>query len=67
MENSKLAKIANYDKKEDEGGKRLANALDTISELLNIEFGSLTVHFHKGKWCPKVEIQKKVLKEITDL
>ena len=66
MENSKLANIANYNKKEDDGKKRLAKALDTISELINIEFGSLTIHFHKGQWCPKVEIQKKVLKELND-
>lgn len=46
--------------------QRLGQAMDTLSELLNIEFGSLTVHFHKGRWSPKVEIQKNVLTEINE-
>lgn len=67
MENNKFAKTANYNsEKEGEKKQRLSTALDTLSELLNIEFGSLTVHFHKGKWCPKIEIQKNVLKEISE-
>ena len=66
MENSKFAKLANYSA-EKEGfnpNKRLSKALDTLSELLNIEFGSLTVHFHKGKWSQKIEIQKSIFKDI---
>jgi hypothetical protein len=66
MEISKFAKLANYSGEKDgfNPNKRLSKALDTLSELLNIEFGSLTVHFHKGKWSPKIEIQKSVFKEI---
>ncbi|MEK6625296.1 MAG: hypothetical protein AABY86_10025 [Bdellovibrionota bacterium] len=53
-------------KEDAEKKQRLGQAMDTLSELLNIEFGSLTVHFHKGRWSPKVEIQKNVLTEINE-
>ncbi|MBI2522743.1 MAG: hypothetical protein HYV97_20140 [Bdellovibrio sp.] len=68
MEKSKFANLANNNSEKEDvcKKKRLGLALDTLSELLNIEFGSLTVHFHKGRWCPKVEIQKNVLSEINE-
>ena len=68
MEKSKFANLANNNFKKEDACKRtrLGLALDNLSELLNIEFGSLTVHFHKGRWCPKVEIQKNVLSEISE-
>lgn len=67
MEKSQLAILEDQNVKEAEVSKtlRLGLALDTITELLNIEFGSMTVHFYKGKWCPKIEIQKNVLAEIN--
>jgi hypothetical protein len=66
MENNKFAKSANYNSKTPENLKkqRLTKALDTLSELLHIEFGSLTVYFHQGKWSPKIEIKRNILKEI---
>lgn len=66
MENQTFAKLANYSSPNERKGdeRRLSKALDTLSELLDIQFGSLTIHFHKGKWSPKIEIQKNVLREI---
>jgi hypothetical protein len=66
MEKKRFAKIANYNQKTSEALKkqRLTEALDTLSELLHIDFGSLTVYFHQGKWSPKIEIKRNILKEI---
>ena len=66
MENNKLAKLANYDSGNNNSNKkqRLSKALDTLSELLQIDFGSLTVYFHQGKWSPKIEIKKNIITEI---
>lgn len=68
MEDNQFAKLANYTNTKTHQGKSqtLAKALDTLAELLNIEFGSLTVHFHKGRWSPRIEIQKNVVKDLKD-
>ncbi|MBI2519476.1 MAG: hypothetical protein HYV97_03640 [Bdellovibrio sp.] len=68
MENSNEIILENQNLEKEDVCKKLqlALALDTLAELLNIEFGSMTVHFYKGKWCPKIEIQKNVLAEINE-
>ena len=69
MKNNTFAKLANYSKESCEATKdrRLSKALDGLAEILGIEFGSLTVRFFNGKWSPKIEIQKNLVKEIEDL
>lgn len=66
MKNDKLAISANYDqnKTRDAKNKLLSKALDTLADLLGIEFGSLTIHFHKGKWSPRIEIKKTVVQDV---
>lgn len=66
MKNNQFAKLANYpdQKAADAKNKLLSKALDSLAEILGIEFGSLTVHFHKGRWSPRIEIQKNVVREI---
>lgn len=66
MDNTKFAKLANcnLDKEKTNKNKSLSKALDTLQELLNIDFGSLTIHFHNGLWSPKIEIKKNVFKNI---
>ena len=66
MEKERFANLANYrDQKTTEAkNKLLSKALDSLAEILGIEFGSLTVHFHKGKWSPRIEIQKNFIREI---
>jgi len=66
MKNDKLAISANYDqnKTRDAKDKLLSKALDPLADLLGIEFGSLTIHFHKGKWSPRIEIKKTVVQDV---
>jgi len=66
MKRDKLAISANYDqnKTRDAKNKLLSKALDTLADLLGIEFGSLTIHFHKGKWSPRIEIKKTVVQDV---
>jgi hypothetical protein len=68
MENTSLAKLANY--KESKTwcvkNRQLCKVLDALGELLGIEFGSITVRFHQGKWSPKIEIEKRVIEEISE-
>lgn len=59
MENQQFAKIANY-KENSQKKRKLSEALETVSKILGIEFGSLTVHFYNGKFTPKVEIRKNI-------
>ncbi len=68
MDNSKLAKLANYKKPNAWGlkHKQLRSTLDTLSELLGIEFGSITIKFHEGKWSPKIQIEKRLVEEIKE-
>jgi hypothetical protein len=66
MKTTELANLANY--KERGTGqlkhKRLGRALDTINELFGIEFGSVTIRFHEGKWSPKIQIEKRLVEEL---
>lgn len=66
MKNNQFADLANYSsqKNGDAKNRLLSKALDSLAEILGIEFGSLTIHFHKGKWSPRIEIQKNVVREI---
>ncbi|GEM_PF-6892085 len=66
MKRDQLAISANYDqsKTRDAKNKLLSKALDTLADLLGIEFGSLTIHFHKGKWSPRIEIKKTVVQDV---
>lgn len=66
MGHDRFAKLANYDKEktQDAKNKLLSKALDNLADLLGIEFGSLTVHFHKGKWSPRIEIKKTVVQDV---
>ncbi|MBK9322414.1 MAG: hypothetical protein IPM97_05580 [Bdellovibrionaceae bacterium] len=66
MKNNQFANLANYSSERTPEVKNqlLLKALDSLAELLGIEFGSLTVHFHKGKWSPRIEIQKNVIREL---
>ncbi len=68
MEKSHLTILENKNLAKEEICKkiRLCLAMDTITELFDIEFGSLTVRFHNGKWCSKVEIQKYLSAEINE-
>lgn len=66
MKQSIFAKTANYEKDKTRDAKNLllSKALDSLAEVLGIEFGSLTVHFHKGKWSPRIEIKKTVVQDV---
>lgn len=66
MKHDQFADLANYDKRKTRETKSqlLSKALDSLAEILGIEFGSLTIHFHKGKWSPRIEIQKNVVREL---
>ena len=66
MKNNQFANLANYNNERtpEVRNQLLSKALDSLAELLGIEFGSLTVHFHKGKWSPRIEIQKNVIREL---
>lgn len=46
--------------------KRLSDALNVLSEMFGIEFGSITIKFHNGKWSPKIEIEKRVIEEVKE-
>ena len=65
MENTKLAKLANYRKEGPPASKgALAKALDLIVQALQLQNGSLKVYVHQGKASPRVEIQTDISKEI---
>ena len=66
MKHDKFAKPANYEQSKIQEAKNqmLSKALDSLAEIIGIEFGSLTIHFHKGKWSPRIEIQKTVVREL---
>lgn len=66
MENAKLTKLDNYKKTLRVKNKQLHKALDALGEILGIEFGSLTVKFHEGKWNPKIQIEKRVVEDIIE-
>ncbi len=68
MEKSHLIILGNNNLAKEEMCKkiRLCLAMDTISELFDIESGSLTIRFHEGRWCSNVEIQKNILAEINE-
>ena len=46
--------------------RRLSEAMNLLSEMFGIEFGSITIKFHNGKWSPKIEIEKRVVEEIKE-
>lgn len=68
MENTKFTKLVNYDKQttRSANNKQLHRALDTLGDLLGIEFGSITIKFHDGKWCPKIQIEKRLMEEVKE-
>lgn len=68
MELNKNAKLANYEKNKTWciKNRQLKTALDTITELLGIEFGSITIRFHEGKWSPKVQIEKRLFEDVKE-
>ena len=45
---------------------RLAEALNVLSETFGIEFGSITIKFHNGKWSPRIEIEKRVIEDVKE-
>ena len=61
-EQPSFAKSANYSRPLDQ--KKLSEILDSLSQKLDIEFGSLTVHFHQGKWTSKLEIRKNFMEVV---
>ncbi len=68
MENTRLAKLANYKNSKTlcVKTKQLRAALDTLGELFGIEFGSVTIKFHEGKWNPKIQIEKRLIEDIKE-
>lgn len=71
MEHSKFAKLANYNKKQDNlSGNRTNNvcklkkAILTLVDELNIKNGSFKIYVHNGKPGVRIEIQNKVIAEI---
>ena len=66
MDNRKLTKLDNYKNTVSVKNKRLHKTLDTLGELLGIEFGSITVKFHDGKWNPKIQIEKKLVQDVIE-
>jgi hypothetical protein len=66
MQNTRFAKLANYSKDDSPEKRSLSAVLDSLSEILDIQFGSLTVRFFNGKWSPKIEIQENVLREVQE-
>ncbi len=65
MENTKFAKLANYNKEESRSTKSaLAKALEIVVQALNLQNGSLKVYVHQGKASPRVEIQTDITKQI---
>lgn len=66
MDSSKLTKLDNYKNTVSVKNKRLHKTLDTLGELLGIEFGSITVKFHDGKWNPKIQIEKKLVQDVIE-
>lgn len=64
MQNAEFAKLAIYDQSEDRKEQKLIKALNQLSDVFGIEFGSITIHFHKGDWSPKIEIKKNLIKEV---
>lgn len=69
MNTKSFAKIANYKIerfKDQVPSLRLAEAINALAELLNIQFGSVTIHFHNGIWNRKLDIKKQYIKEIEE-
>lgn len=68
MGNTRLANLANYKNTKTlcVKTKQLRAALDTLSELFGIEFGSITIKFHEGKWSPKIQIEKRMVEEVKE-
>ena len=68
MGNTELANLVNYKKEKTlcVKNKRLKAALDTLSELFGVEFGSVTIKFHEGKWSPKIQIEKRIVEELNE-
>lgn len=66
MSENQFANLANCDRKKTQEVKNrsIAKALDTLSDLIGIEFGSLTIHFHQGKWSPKIQIQRNAIQDL---
>ncbi len=65
MEITRNTKLVSYEeKKEQEINRNLIEALDTIGDILGMGFGSITIHFHQGEWCPKIEIKKNLIKNV---
>ena len=68
MEKSKLAKLANYNSKEESKGASnidkahsLKKAILTLVKELNIKNGSLKIFVHNGQPGERIEIQNKIL------
>ena len=66
MDNTKLTNLDNYKKTLCVKNKRLHKTLDALGELLGIEFGSITVRFHEGKWNPKIQIEKRLIEDVAE-
>lgn len=68
MENTKLAKLANYEKSKTWCAKsgQLTQALNTLRDVLGMDYGSITIRFHDGKWMPKLEIEKRVMEDVKE-
>lgn len=64
MENKNLATVAKDGSQAKK--KRLSDALNVLSEMFGVEFGSITIKFHNGKWSPKIEIEKRVIEDVKE-
>ena len=65
MENTKFAKLANYEsERANEPKNVLVKALEVLVQTLNLQNGSLKVYVHQGKASPRVEIQTDITKQI---
>lgn len=65
MKERQLANFANYNKLKSPGARsRLHGLLDQVNSILGIEFGSVTIRIHNGKWSPKIEIVEHITKEV---
>ncbi len=64
MENKNLAAVATDGSQAKK--KRLSDALNVLSEMFGVEFGSITIKFHNGKWSPKIEIEKRVIEDVKE-
>ena len=64
MENKNIATVAKDESQAKK--KRLSDALNVLSEMFGVEFGSITIKFHNGKWSPKIEIEKRVIEDVKE-